>query len=342
MLNALFEKKVFFWVNTASWFFGALAVLLVIRWIFLSAVRRRAGTEDTFFGVVYDTLRWPSVLWAMAGALAIGLRFAQLGPQQDELIARWIVISLIVSMTIAVSNVFVRGLLLYGNLRDARFATSGLSRAMTHVFTYTFGLLVLLGYLGISITPALTALGVGGLAVALALQETLSNFFAGVLILMESPIHVGDFIRLSSGEEGTVTDIGWRTTRIVMGVNNIIVIPNNKITSSTLVNHSLPSRMMLTDVEIPVGYGADVELVTRLIRETVDESLAAGEGALTQPAPGIVFEPGLLPTHMQFKLVMAVADRLHAVPLKTAIRLRLVKKFQAHDVPHPPPERLRG
>jgi small-conductance mechanosensitive channel len=159
---------------------------------------------------------------------------------------------------------------------------------------------------------------------------------------MESPIHVGDFIRLSSGEEGTVTDIGWRTTRIVMGVNNIIVIPNNKITSSTLVNHSLPSRMMLTDVEIPVGYGADVELVTRLIRETVDESLAAGEGALTQPAPGIVFEPGLLPTHMQFKLVMAVADRLHAVPLKTAIRLRLVKKFQAHDVPHPPPERLRG
>jgi small-conductance mechanosensitive channel len=342
MFNSLFEKKVFFLVNTASWFFGSLGVLMLIRWLFLRALRRRSGHGRNFLGVIAETLRWPSVFWSMAGALEIGLRFAELTHRQDELIGTWIVIFLIVSMTIAVANVFVRALSLYSSVESAPFAASGLSRTITQVFVYTLGLLILLAHLGISITPALTALGVGGLAVALALQETLSNFFAGVLILVESPIQVGDFIKLSSGEEGTVSDIGWRTTRMVMGINNIIVIPNSKITSSILINHSLPTRMMLTEVEIQVAHSADLDLVTRLIRETVDESLAAGEGALKDPAPAIAFDPGLLPTHLQFKLVLAVADRLHAGPLKTAIRLRLVKKFQANEVPFPMGERLLG
>jgi hypothetical protein len=83
MLNSIFEKKLLFWVNTAGWFFGSLGVLLVVRWAFLSALQRRGGNDANFFGVVYSTLRWPSVLWSMAGALAIGLRFAELTPHQD-------------------------------------------------------------------------------------------------------------------------------------------------------------------------------------------------------------------------------------------------------------------
>ena len=342
MLNFLFEKKLLFWAQTLGWFFGSLAVLLLLRWILLNLLRRRTGFGNSFVGVVFDTLRWPSVLWALAGALHIGLRFAGLTERQDKLVGNWVIGFLIVSMTLVVANVLVRALVLYGNLRNLQFAMSGLSKAMTQVFIYSLGLLVLLGYLGISITPALTALGVGGLAVALALQETLSNFFAGVLILIESPIQVGDFIKLSSGEEGTVSDIGWRTTRMIMGVNNIIVIPNSKITSSILINHSLPTRMMVTEIEIPVSHAADLDLVTRLAHEAAAEAIEAGEGVLADPPPALMFDPGPLPTHLQFKLLVAVEDRLQVGPARSAVRLRLIKKLQANNVPFPLADRQLG
>lgn len=350
MLNFLFEKKLLFLAQTLGWFFGSLAGLLLLRWILLNLLRRRTGSGtssgtssgNTFVGVVFDTLRLPSVLWALAGALHIGLRFAHLTERQDKLVGNWVIAFLIVSITLVVANVLVRVLVLYGNLRNLQFAMSGLSKAMTQVFIYSLGLLVLLGYLGISITPALTALGVGGLAVALALQETLSNFFAGVLILVESPIQVGDFIKLSSGEEGTVTDIGWRTTRMIMGANNIIVIPNSKITSSILINHSLPTRMMVTEIEISVSHAADLELVARLANEAAAEAIEACEGILADPSPALMFDPGPLPTHLQFKLLLAVEDRLHVGPARSAVRLRLIKKLQANNVPFPLADRLIG
>jgi small-conductance mechanosensitive channel len=342
MINSLFEKTLLFWVKTLGWFFGSLAVLLVLRGIFLGALRRRQAAGGIFPGVLHDTFRWPSVLWAIAASLQIGLRFAELTEHQDKVIASWIVAFLIVSMTLVVANILVRALSLYGSRRNVQIAVSGLSRAVLQVIIYSFGLLALLGYFGISITPALTALGVGGLAVALALQETLGNFFAGILILIESPIQVGDFITLSSGEEGTVTDIGWRTTRVTMGVNNIIVIPNSKITSSILINHSLPSRMMITPVDIYVAHSADLEMVARLAKEAAAEAIEAGENVLAEPAPLFIFDPGPLPTHLQFKILVAVADRTHIGLARSAVRLRLISKFQANNVPLPLGERLIG
>lgn len=342
MFDSLLEKKLLFWVHTLGWFSGSLAVLLVLRWSLLSLLRQRTGNGANFATILHDTVRWPSFLWAMAGALHIGLRFAELTERQDRLIANWVVVVLIISMTLVVANSLTRLLSLYGAMRNVQFATSGLSRTMTFVLVYTFGLLSMLGYLGISVTPALTALGVGGLAVALALQETLGNFFAGVLILIESPIQVGDFIKLSSGEEGTVSDIGWRTTRMVMGSNNIIVIPNSKITSSILINHSLPSRMMVTEVEIHVGHGADIEVVERLAREAAKEAMDAGEGVLAEPAPNFFCDPGTLPTHLQLKLTLAVADRTQTGLVRSAVRKRLLKKLQAAAVPFPLGDRLIG
>lgn len=342
MRNFFAGKNLLFWAQTLGWFFGSLVAMLLVRWIALRTLKRRSGDGRNFVAIVRATLRWPSLFWCLAAALQIGLRFADLPEKQDKLAATLVVAFLIISFTLVVANGFVRLLALYASLHNVQFASSGLSRAMTQVFVYSIGLLVLLGYLGISITPALTALGVGGLAVALALQEPLANFFAGVLILIESPIEVGDFIKLSSGEEGTVSDIGWRTTRIVMGVNNSIVIPNSKITSSILINHSLPTRMMITDIDIPVAHGADLELVARLVREAAAEALEAGDGLLADPPPMLQFDPGLLPTHLHFKLHVAVADRLQVGPVRSAIRLRIAQKLQANDVPFPLGERLIG
>ena len=95
----------------------------------------------------------------------------------------------------------------------------------------TFGTMILLENLGVSLTAVWTTLGVGSVAIALALQDTLSNFFAGVYLRLDHPVGLGDYIKLESGEEGFVVERGWRSTRIKALSNNTIVVPNAKLRS---------------------------------------------------------------------------------------------------------------
>ena len=106
----------------------------------------------------------------------------------------------------------------------------------------TIGLLVVLRGVGLEITPILTALGVGGLAVALALQDTLANLFAGLYLSVAKHIRLGNYIRLASGEEGYVVDIDWRATRLRQLTNNTVLVPNAKLSQSIVTNYHLPDR----------------------------------------------------------------------------------------------------
>jgi small-conductance mechanosensitive channel len=110
----------------------------------------------------------------------------------------------------------------------------------------------------------LTALGVGGLAVALALQEPLANFFAGLFITLAGQIRVGDYVRLDSGQEGYVVDFSWRSTRLRMLANNLVVVPNAKLAQAIVVNHHLPSQDLAVLVDVGVDYGCDLRHVERV------------------------------------------------------------------------------
>ena len=211
------------------------------------------------------------------------------------------------------------------------FAVAGLSRTLTNVIVLSIGSLMLLRMFGVEITPILTALGVGGLAVALALQDTLANLFAGIHILVEEPIGVGDFIKLSSGEEGVVKDIGWRTTRILTGGNNMTVIPNTKITSSTLTNFNLPERRVGLDIAILAAYDADHNQIAGIALEIA----ANTHGVLEEPAPSVWFDPGVTPTSLQMKLVVHVASQMERGPVQSSIRRRLIERFRENGIPFP-------
>ena len=107
------------------------------------------------------------------------------------------------------------------------------------------GALVVLNGLGVSITPMLTAMGVGGLAVALALQEPLANLFAGIVIALARQVRVGDYVKLDNGVEGYVTDFSWWSTRIRMLSNNMVLVPNAKLAQSVVTNFHLPNPDMI-------------------------------------------------------------------------------------------------
>jgi len=142
---------------------------------------------------------------------------------------------------------------------------------------------------GISITPLVASLGVGSLAVALAFQDTLSNFFAGVYMMIDKPVRVGDFIRLEGGQEGFVSEIGWRSTRLRLLPDNTIIIPNNKLVGSVITNFHLPAPEMSVVVEVGVDYGSDLARVERVTCEVARGVLERVEGAVADYEPKVRF-----------------------------------------------------
>ena len=94
---------------------------------------------------------------------------------------------------------------------------------------YIVGILVALELLGISVTPLVAGLGIGGIAVALAVQPTLSNFFAGSYLAGGGIVRPGDFVELENGFQGYIVDVGWRSTRLRTPYNNLVVIPNSRL-----------------------------------------------------------------------------------------------------------------
>jgi small-conductance mechanosensitive channel len=145
-------------------------------------------------------------------------------------------------------------------------------------FTVVGGMLILDNF-GVSLTPLLTTLGIGSLAVAIALQDTLGNVFAGVHIKADRPIEEGQFIRLESGEEGIVERIGWRSTRVKMLPNKTAVVPNSKLVQSTIINYDLPDPELAVLVSVGVHYDSDlrkVEQVTSQVAKEVMQTVPGG------------------------------------------------------------------
>jgi small-conductance mechanosensitive channel len=328
------EKLLMRWIGPLVTFGVALAVLLVARHTVLRLIRRGGAGPKSFAAVFARTISFPSLLWVLAAALDLSLSSANLTPTQARLADEWIGAFLIVSLTLVALSASVRMVALYGERQGMPFAAAGLSRALIRVVVAAIGLMSLLANFGKPIAPLLTALGVGGIAVALALQDTLANFFAGIHILVERPIFVGDLIRLENGQEGVVTDIGWRTTRVCTGANDTVVVPNSKITTATLVNYNLPDRREVAEVAILVAHQADPVRV----RQIALEEAARTAGVLAEPAPVFLCEPGVLPTHLQFKLLVSVASRAEQGGVLSDLRVGLIERFRAAGIPLPNPE----
>jgi small-conductance mechanosensitive channel len=311
---------------------ATLAVsLLVRRWLLVRLDRMAQSRPKSFAAVVREDLGTPTLLWCLVISVDALLRSIELSPRAESLGHGLVVSFLILSLTMVASSALMRAMHHYGEHHRLPFAVAGLSGTLTRALVFGIGLMVLLGFLGISVTPLLTALGVGGLAVALALQDTLANLFAGVHILVERPIAVGDFVRLSADEEGMVSDIGWRTTRLVTGANNTVVIPNKTITSANLLNYSLPSMEVGASAPVLLGMDADIEMAEKIAVAAALET----EGVLRVPAPAFIADPGMEATHLQYRLHFRVAQHTQSGGVRTRVVNRMLEGFRKGGVPLP-------
>lgn len=155
-------------------------------------------------------------------------------------------------------------------------------QAFTKIIIFAVGGMIVLDNLGISLTPIITTLGIGSLAVAIGLQDTLGNFFAGLHVKADSPIQIGHYIRLEAGQEGYVEHIGWRSTRIRMLPNNLVVVPNQKLVQNIITNYYLPEKELAVQVQVGVHYSSDLEKVERVTCEVAREVLKTVPGGVPE------------------------------------------------------------
>ena len=204
---------------------------------------------------------------------------------------------------------------------------TGLAQTTTRVAVLVVGLLVLLSALGVQIAPLLAALGVGGLAVALALQDTLANLFAGIHLLADRPIRVGDYVKVGDAGEGSVVDIGWRSTRIRTLANAIVVLPNQAVAKATITNWSMPDARVSLGLRVSVDYSADPRRVEAILLEEVTSALDDVPGLLREPPPGVSLIPGFGESSLDFTIGYSVASFVDQYPVQHELRRRVLERF---------------
>jgi len=155
----------------------------------------------------------------------------------------------------------------------------GFLRKAINFLLLVLGLYYVLRILKIDISPLLAGGAIGGLAIALALQDTLSNLFAGFSLNIDKPISVGDFIKLESGEEGFVEEIGWRNTKVRLWANNLVILPNSKLSQSIITNYFLPQQEMSVYVSCGVSYDSDLQRVEDVTVEVAKQVMREVEGS---------------------------------------------------------------
>lgn len=137
-------------------------------------------------------------------------------------------------------------------------------RKLANATIVLFGGLYILSVAGIDISPIIAGGALSGIVIGIALQDTLSNIFAGFFLNFDRPIRIGDFIRIDNNQEGYVEDVGWRYSRVRLIANNLLIIPNNKLSQSLITNYSLQGYALSVSVPCTVGYDNDLEQVEQL------------------------------------------------------------------------------
>ena len=334
------EKDLAKLVMPAAIMLGSTIALLIFRSIILYSVKKWSDrTKTKIDDVILEAIRTPSIFWCAAVGIVIGIDTVEMPPKYALYLPKALHVLIIISITSAISTISGKLIEAYVERLNVPLPATGLAQTVLKGLIYATGIIIALSAINISIAPLVTALGIGGLAIALALQETLSNLFAGIHLLVDRPIRVGDFIKLESGQEGYVEDVTWRTTRIRMLSNNIVIIPNNKLSQSLITNYHLPEKRMSLLIKISVGYSSDVDTVERVVIEEVLLATKDVPGLLAEPAPFVRFIPGFGESSLDLTLICQVAEFVDQYLAQHELRKRILRRFNAEGIEIPFPQR---
>jgi len=318
---------------------GALLLGLVIERVVLARLKRLADrTEWRGDEIIIGALK--GIITAVL--VIIGLFFASFSLPLDQswlsLLHKVLKVLLILCGTMVLSRIAVGFASLSTVGEEGQVKSASILVYIARATVYLIGVLIILQSLGISITPLLTALGVGGLAVALALQDTLSNLFAGIHILASRKVRPGDYIKLETGQEGNVVDISWRTTTIKAMANHLIIVPNSRVASSIVVDFDQPDKETPVIIGFGVSYDSDLDKVERVTIEVAKSVLREIDGGVPEFEPLVRFTE-LGDSAIRFNVILRVRQFGDQFLLKHEFIRRIHERYRSEGIVIPYPIR---
>jgi len=199
-------------------------------------------------------------------------------------------------------------------------------KRMLPILVYALAILWGLAIFEIEISPLLATLGIGGIAIALAAQPTLSNYFAGTYVISEGEIEPGDFIEIEGGPSGFVEDISWRSTKLRSRFNNLIIIPNSMMSENMITNYSRPALAMNVIVTGGVSYSSDLQQVEDILMEVANKIVVESEHAVTETEPRAGFSV-FGDSNIDFWVFLQATDRAGSFQLKSQLIKQILLRF---------------
>jgi small-conductance mechanosensitive channel len=312
-----------------------LIACLVAAFVFTRIVNYYASKKPGLGGSLLTRIRGPGLLIFLLAIVYIVSK--QLLPAR---IFNYIILTIKVA-TIATSAYVCISLLNAATIfYQARPPMKNLVSALSVVVKILLGICVALAILNlfnINLTAILAGLGVGAIVIGLALQETVSNFFAGLYLATDKPIREGDYIRLDSGQEGYVEKIGWRSTRVRELPDNVIIVPNSKLVNSVITNYYLPNPETACVVKLGVAYNSDLEKVEKITTEVAEQVMKKVVGDLNFK-PFIRYE-AFGEYSVNFSVIMRVKEPVQKFLLTHEFIKELHRRYKEEGIEIPFPAR---
>ncbi|MFC1597998.1 mechanosensitive ion channel family protein [Patescibacteria group bacterium] len=286
--------------------------------------------------VVIKATKGIMMIWfgLLGGYLAVrALAFTE---QIEDIITKALLIAVVISVTWFVQRLAVGFIKLSMANGKGVLPSTSIFMNLTRLGVWLLGGLVVLQILDQPVTPLLTAMGIGGLAIALGLQETLANLFSGINLIASKKISPGDYVKVSSGEEGFVNDINWRYTTLKEFGDNMVVIPNAQLSKAIFTNYSIPSAEKSVRVKLKVEYNSDLEFVEKTIIDEAKKTIRAIEGAVSDYEPVLRYKE-FDDSGIALSIIMRARQFTDQFELKHEFIKRLHKRLKKEgiEIPYP-------
>ncbi|GAB4461943.1 MAG: mechanosensitive ion channel family protein [Armatimonadaceae bacterium] len=329
------------WLRPALFAVGGLVLGVIVDRVLVGQLCRLAQSKNSaFFTDLVKILGHAPVVWLLAAGIHLAMLNVPIPVSESaaRTISNTLFVIVALTITLMLARIAVTGIGYYTTRITGVLPSASILGNLVRLGILIIGGLIILQSLGISITPVLTALGVGGLAVSLALQDTLSNLFAGLQIIASRRFHPGDYVKLDSGEEGIIRDISWRIVTVETLTQQTHVIPNSKLSTNIVTNYSLPEPEMNLLIPVGVSYASDLAHVERVTVEVAREVQQTVEGAVPDWEPYIRYNQ-FGDSSINFNVVVRITGFRHHLLVRHEFIKRLHVRFNSEGIEIPFPIR---
>lgn len=320
------------WFIVAGFIAGIIGEKVIFKQLETFVTNKRiAGSK-----IIFRSLHRMTFIWFVIAGFFWAILSSPLKPDIAIVLQKILTIVLLYSVTLVLARLTAGFVNLF--IRKTEGVPTSLISNFAKATVFVLGTLIVLQTVGVQITPIITTLGVGGIAVGLALQDTLTNLFSGFYLIISKQVRTGDYVKLDAGHEGYVTDISWRNTTIKEISNNVVIVPNSKLSTAIFTNYHLPAKEITLTMDVGVSYDSDLEEVEKVTVEVAKEVMQEIAPELKESEPYIRFHT-FNDFSIDFTLYMRVSEYFDQRIGKHLFVKKLHKRYQQAGITIPLPIR---